>query len=719
MPLQSTSGAATYDAFGVSAVSAVTQAEAIDFDGTNDYLSRSSDLVGNTDGRTFTFSAWVWNTNTTDAYIYANANNFYLGLNTFGRFVGSMTNTSGTVILDFVTPAFSVPINTWTNVLVSIDLTNSANRSVYINDIAQSVTWTTYSNQNIDFTKTTHYIDSNASGVLGKTRLSNVYLDKTYRDLSNVTNRRLFVTADLKPALGQAALNPIMYLPMSNPTAPGTNSGTGGDFALTGVVARSGRGPNQYNAPYSDLDGSADYLTNGTMSIAATKVFTLSVCINSSLAANVAGSIFYTRNSSTSTGIELRYFTYAGDTGFFLEMQNAAGSNIFSGYVPKITTTASGRNYILTLCIDMDSQSACRAYINGVSQALTISNFTTGQTIRATNRNSVGVTADFIGNFYNPFKGRIGAFWFNPTYVDLSAPANLAKFVTGTGIDAKPVDLGASGELPTGTSPLVYLPMYGNDAGRNYGTGGNFTVNSGPYTGARGPNEFWGNWRRVPSGSGFYIRRTTGLVGATNVDTFTCSVWFYANVTGAYKLFFIAGTVNGYDRVGIVMDNGQLKVRVAASTDTSYVQAWQSSSTSLVTTGNIYNVLVSRTGSTIQAYVNGVSVAGTASPDGSGAMTIVDRPTYVGASNDSSGSTGDFWVGEVYFNTHYTDFSQEANRLLFRDAFGNPTNLPSLILGGSVPNPLVYLRTGPANPGENSGTGGAFTSTLNTDRGQF
>jgi hypothetical protein len=100
-------------------------------------------------------------------------------------------------------------------------------------------------------------------------------------------------------------------------------------------------------------------------------------------------------------------------------------------------------------------------------------------------------------------------------------------------------------------------------------------------------------------------------------------------------------------------------------------------------------------------------------------MTIVDRPTYVGASNDSSGSTGDFWVGEVYFNTHYTNFSQEANRLLFRDAFGNPTNLPSLILGGSVPNPLVYLRTGPANPGENSGTGGAFTSTLNTDKGQF
>jgi len=35
-----------------------TQAEAVDFDGTNDYLRRTSDLTGNTDGKTFTFSFW-------------------------------------------------------------------------------------------------------------------------------------------------------------------------------------------------------------------------------------------------------------------------------------------------------------------------------------------------------------------------------------------------------------------------------------------------------------------------------------------------------------------------------------------------------------------------------------------------------------------------------------------------------------------------------------
>ena len=33
---------------------------AIGFDGTNDFLSRSSDFTGNTDGKTFTFSGWVY-----------------------------------------------------------------------------------------------------------------------------------------------------------------------------------------------------------------------------------------------------------------------------------------------------------------------------------------------------------------------------------------------------------------------------------------------------------------------------------------------------------------------------------------------------------------------------------------------------------------------------------------------------------------------------------
>jgi hypothetical protein len=32
----------------------------IEFDGSNDYLTRTTDLVGNQDSKTFTFSCWVY-----------------------------------------------------------------------------------------------------------------------------------------------------------------------------------------------------------------------------------------------------------------------------------------------------------------------------------------------------------------------------------------------------------------------------------------------------------------------------------------------------------------------------------------------------------------------------------------------------------------------------------------------------------------------------------
>ena len=289
MPLQSTSGAATYDAFGVSAVSAVVPAEAIDYDGTNDYLSRASDLVGNTNGKTFTFSVWVWpgrSSSAEDIYNSATGSGGFR-IRCFGGTSWSVYayNSSGTEVLacDFTTPVPSM--NTFVNLLVSVDLASTANRYVYVNDVAASPSWSIYTNANINRTTTTHQIAAwTGGGVYYRGRLSNFFLDYTYRDLSIEANRRLFVTADLKPALGQAALNPIMYIPMSDPTAPGLNTGTGGNFTLNGVVARSGRGPNQYNAPYSTFDGSSDYLSrtsnllgaavSGTITFAATFTIT-------------------------------------------------------------------------------------------------------------------------------------------------------------------------------------------------------------------------------------------------------------------------------------------------------------------------------------------------------------------------------------------------------------------------------------------------------------
>jgi hypothetical protein len=77
-------------------------------------------------------------------------------------------------------------------------------------------------------------------------------------------------------------------------------------------------------------------------------------------------------------------------------------------------------------------------------------------------------------------------------------------------------------------------------------------------------------------------------------------------------------------------------------------------------------------------------------------------------------------LSEFYFTTSYIDFSQEANRLKFRDAFGNPVPLLPQIAAGTIPNPAILMRFDPADQGKNDGTGGAFTkSGTITDGGQL
>jgi hypothetical protein len=82
--------------------------------------------------------------------------------------------------------------------------------------------------------------------------------------------------------------------------------------------------------------------------------------------------------------------------------------------------------------------------------------------------------------------------------------------------------------------------------------------------------------------------------------------------------------------------------------------------------------------------------------------------------------SGRFQMSEFYLSSGYVDFSQEANRLKFRDCFGNPTDLPSAITAASIPAPLIYLRFPPTSFGTNLGTVGDFSvnSTI-TDGGQL
>ena len=701
-----------------SGISTGEVAEAIDFDGPDDYLSRSTDLVGNADGKTFTFSCWVWDFQSVNAYRIYNADTgsaerFEIRIN-LGRIFVYGYNSGGTQILYGYASQTdgSAAIQTWTNILVSVDLSNSANRYIYANDVSLATTWVTYTNTNINFSTVYHRIARGYNSLYPfKGRLSNVYLDKTYRDLSVEANRRLFVTADLKPADGQASLNPILYLPMDDPTAPGANAGTGGNFTLTGTIARSGRGPNQYNAPYSDLDGSADYLSRSSdpTGIADGVAFTFAFSVNLDTTANAT---YPLQNANGYINIWL-------DSGGFLKIRGyAVGLSIVLSFDSSSAVFVAGRNYQVAISIDLSSTSKRHIYVNGSSVSGTWTTFTNSAIDFTRGNWTVGASGSVTPAAF--LNGKLGALWFNTSYIDLSVADNLAKFVTGTGIDAKPVDLGASGELPTGTAPLIYLPMYGNNAGKNYGTGGDFTVNSGPYPGARGPNEFWGNWANF-NGTNSYLSKSGAISGLSNSKTFSLSL-FFNKTSGAATDYLISWPTTGGNHT------------LYFNTATSMNQSWRNTlgnaalggwSPTIPDATNV-NLLICVDMDDVnkcKIYINGTVHAGTPGTFVTGTtlnFASINNP-FIGVYDGVTSSTVfNGKLSEFYFTTEYIDFSQEANRLKFVDAFGNPVNLTQQIEDAAIPNPAIYMRFPPTSFGTNSGTGGDFTvnGTI-TDAGQL
>jgi len=207
-----------------------------EFDGVNDYLQKSSDLTGNTDGKTFTFSAWVYPEHDGSWAIYANNGLKFMVYGSESQTLIIARNTSDTNVYYYDT-ANALPKQNWSHLIVSVDLTNTSRNHIYINEVDKS-TYSTFTNDNIDFTNQDHYIGEKTSGggYQFKGRIAHLFLDYTYRDLSTESNRRLFIDANggSTPPATLSALNPIMYLPMTTAYSIGENIGSGGDFTSVG-----------------------------------------------------------------------------------------------------------------------------------------------------------------------------------------------------------------------------------------------------------------------------------------------------------------------------------------------------------------------------------------------------------------------------------------------------------------------------------------------------
>lgn len=391
-------------------------AEGVDFDGATDYLSRSTDLVGNVDSKTFTFSAWVYGID------FLTANRVLLTSGASVRFQvytdggGNITvdarNTAGTSVYSrSISVADKLPIYTFNHILVSVNL-SSLTQSIYVNDSLVSGSATTITDAFVDFTNSQHTVAVNQNLNAGymKGRLSNVFLDYTYRDLSIEANRRLFITADGKPAdwNGLVALNPILALRMKDAATVHINEGIGGNFTPNGTFATSNRGANQDNCVASYFDGVADYLSRTSLTgIADGKQFVFSCELNTKNWNNTrvltfanTGSNKLTITISTSGILEIRGF-------------NSAGTLILSAN--SIDTITISKTVNISMSIDMTNTSSRVVKINNITIGMTWATYTNDTLMFLVNQYNISASAT-PSQYFN---GNIGELYFDTVYMPL------------------------------------------------------------------------------------------------------------------------------------------------------------------------------------------------------------------------------------------------------------------------------------------------------------
>lgn len=157
---------------------------------------------------------------------------------------------------------------------------------------------------------------------------------------------------------------------------------------------------------------------------------------------------------------------------------NSSGTNILSLASNNDSVATSWTSLLFSF--DLSDVSKRHLYLNG-SNSLNVNTYTSGNIDFTQTKHSIGG-----GNSTNPYFGDMAEFWLFPgTYVDLSSSSNRHKFINNLN---KPVDLGASGMAPTGSTPLIYETGVTASWHTNSGTGGGFALTGALTTASTTPS---------------------------------------------------------------------------------------------------------------------------------------------------------------------------------------------------------------------------------------
>ena len=245
-------GAADKDAssrFGYDGGGAVAgyTANAVNFDGTNDYLSKASAFTGAADSKLGTVSFWFKTTSVdVNRRIYIeDPSGFRVTLNN-GQIViqGFNSAASNILILSTLSGTGTYNDGVWHHCAASWDMANASNRHL-IMDGSSDISVGAFTNDTIDYTGTS--LGFGAQHLGGEKITADIadfqFIQGTYIDLSVAANLQKFRTAAGKPAdPALSGYSPILLLDGDTATWH-TNDGSGGGMTENGALTTASTSP--------------------------------------------------------------------------------------------------------------------------------------------------------------------------------------------------------------------------------------------------------------------------------------------------------------------------------------------------------------------------------------------------------------------------------------------------------------------------------------------
>jgi len=164
----------------------------------------------------------------------------------------------------------------------------------------------------------------------------------------------------------------------------------------------------------------------------------------------------------------------------FVQLTNSAGTPIVSWTGHNVFSTSGGLSHV---AMSWDTTvSRAQAYTDGLVDVNAPTVVSGGIINYAYGAVEMGGRTSASSM---PFIGDIGDFYFNTAEtMDLSVPANLAKFIDSSG---NPVNLGTNGATPTGSVPLIFLSGPSSTFANNLGSGGAFSLTGSISNGSTKP----------------------------------------------------------------------------------------------------------------------------------------------------------------------------------------------------------------------------------------